>query len=84
MQSAGKGILTIKERTMNPIDYWYKKYIALKECERIPKRELTWHDVEQIILAESNILAEGATIEKFPTAKDYYSEVLRRFYEMKK
>lgn len=48
------------------------------------KNELTWQDVEQIILAESNILAEGATIEKFPTAKDYYSEVLRRFYEIKK
>ena len=48
------------------------------------KNELTWQDVEQIILAESNILAEGATIEKFPTAKDYYSEILRRFNETKK
>lgn len=64
---------------MNPVDYWYKKYIALKECERIPKPELTWEDIMTIDVFINNLSAEKGT----RTLKEYYEEVLRRFNEAK-
>ena len=65
---------------MNPIDYWYKRYIALKECERIPKPELTWEDIMLIDVFLHNVSDEKCTTSTI----DYYNEVLRRFNEAKK
>ena len=69
---------------MNPIDYWYKKYIELKECERIPKPELTWKDVRKL----SNIIDNMMDIEpnehpEWIQEEGFYTEVLRRFNEAK-
>lgn len=64
---------------MNPIDYWYKKYIALKECERIPKPELTWQDIMTIDVFLHRVSDEKCT----KTIGEYYKEVLRRFNEAK-
>lgn len=66
---------------MNPIDYWYKKYIALKECERIPKPELTWVDVWDIVY---QYLAVNREPEFHDDVKTCCEETLRRFYEHKK
>lgn len=58
---------------MNPIDYWYKKYIALKECK------LTWEDMMTIDVFLHNVSDEKCTTSTI----DYYKEVLRRFNELK-
>lgn len=69
---------------MNPIDYWYKKYIALKECERIPKPELTWEDVKAIVNIADSMLTHTAWDEiDYPDERKYYEEVLRRFNGLK-
>lgn len=71
---------------MNPIDYWYKKYIALKECERMPKQELTWEDVKAIVNIADQLLdnAEMRIAVSNHSEKEYYEEVLKRFNEAKK
>ena len=72
---------------MNPIDYWYKKYIALKECERIPKPELTWEDIKTIhhIAEELKEYLDVGIITPFCASEEsFYTEVLRRFNEAKK
>ena len=58
---------------MNPIDYWYKKYIALKECK------LTWEDMMTIDVFLHNVSDEKQAL----TIKEYYKEVLKRFNEAK-
>ncbi len=58
---------------MNPIDYWYKKYIALKECK------LTWEDIMTIDVLLQDISDEKCTVG----LKEYYEVVLRRFNELK-
>lgn len=69
---------------MNPIDYWYKKYIELKECERIPKPELTWEDVKAIVSIADSMLTHTAWDEiDYPDERKYYEEVLRRYNELK-
>ena len=69
---------------MNPIDYWYKKYIALKECEMIPKPELTWEDMKAIVNIADSMLTNTAWDEiDYPDERKYYDEVLRRFNEYK-
>lgn len=64
---------------MNPIDYWYKKYIALKECERIPKPKLTWEDIMAIDAYLHYVREEKCTTD----LSGYYKEVLKRFNEAK-
>ena len=64
---------------MNPIDYWYKKYIALKECERIPKSELTWEDIMTIDVLLQDISDEKCTVG----LKEFYEEGLRRYNKLK-
>lgn len=66
-------------KEINPIDYWYKKYIALKERERISKPELTWEDMMTIDVLLHDISDEKCTIR----LKEFYKEVLRRFNEAK-
>ena len=71
---------------MNPIDYWYKKYIALKECERIPKPELTWEDVKKIVRIADHLMYSAEALvdtENRIGIQPYYEEVLRRFNEAK-
>ena len=73
---------------INPIDYWYKKYIALKECERIPKPELAWQDIKTIIAIEGNIYIEAGNdqhkvVENYDTEEKFYGEILRRFNKTK-
>ena len=69
---------------MNAIDYWYKKYMALKETERIPKPELTCEDIKTIvqILADSDWY--DFEINGKLWSKEFYEEVLKRFKEAKK
>ena len=69
---------------MNAIDYWYKKYMALKETERIPKPELTWEDIKTIvkILADSDWY--DFEISNKLWSQEFYEEVLKRFKEAKK
>ena len=69
---------------MNPIDYWYKKYMALKETERIPKPELTWEDIAKIdalILEANNEFA--VDYSKEISREQFYTEVLNRFNKSK-
>ena len=69
---------------MNPIDYWYKKYIALKECERIPKPELTIADLELLhtfLYAVKNNKQGCFTFTRL--SDEQYQEVLRRFNEQR-
>jgi hypothetical protein len=66
---------------MNAIDYWYKKYMALKETERIQKPDLTWEDIKIIvkILADSDWY--DFEINGKLWSKEFYEEVLKRFKE---
>ncbi len=65
---------------MNPIDYWYKKYIALKECKKVSKSELTWEDMMTI-----NVLLQDVSDKKCTVGlKEFYEEVLRRFNGLNK
>lgn len=73
---------------MNPIDYWYQKYMALKETERIPKPELTREDIKNIVETADMMVSEvnrssQELIQKYPTEKAYYTEVLNRFNKLK-
>lgn len=69
---------------MNAIDYWYKKYMALKETERIPKPELTWEDIKTIvqILADSDWY--DFEISNKLWSQEFYEEVLKRYLEARK
>lgn len=69
---------------INPIDYWYKKYIALKECERIPKPELTIADVYRIHVFLCAVKHNKQGAFTFQRLKDeQYQEVLDRFNKAK-
>lgn len=69
---------------INPIDYWYKKYIALKECERIPKPELTVADIERIHVFIYAVKNNKQGVFTFTRLKDeQYQEVLERFNKAK-
>ena len=71
---------------MNAIDYWYKKYMALKETERIPKPELTWEDAQLLhIITEKYLRELDKRIEAFPSSsQEVFEEILRRYKEAKK
>lgn len=66
---------------MNAIDYWYKKYMALKETERIPKPELTWEDIKTIVQILSDSDWYDFEINGKLWSKEFYEEVLKRFKE---
>ena len=65
---------------MNPIDYWYKKYMALKETERTPKPGLTWKDVKDLCDCFMNVSLESNLPAR---SKEFYTEVLNRFNKSK-
>lgn len=70
---------------MNAIDYWYKKYMALKEVERIPKPELTIKDLELLHVFLYAVKNNKQGIFTFTRLSDeQYEEVLKRFKEAKK
>lgn len=69
---------------MNAIDYWYKKYIALKETGRIPKPELTWEDIKTIVQILTDSDWYDFEINGKLWSKEFYEEVLKRFKEAKK
>lgn len=74
----------LEKNKMNAIDYWYKKYMALKEIERIPKPELTWEDIAKIdalILEANNEFA--VDYSKEISREQFYTEVLNRFNKSK-
>ena len=53
------------------------------------RNELTWQDVKAIIAIEGDIYIEGGNdpskvVETYDTEEKFYSEILRRFNEMKK
>ena len=78
----------MEKNKVNAIDYWYKKYMALKETERIPKPELTWEDIKTIVETADMMVSEvnrssQELIQKYPTEKAYYTEVLNRFNKSK-
>ena len=57
---------------MNPIDYWYQKYLKARQ-------ELTWEDMMTIDVLLQDISDEKCTVG----LKEFYKEVLRRFNEAK-
>lgn len=71
----------MEKNKVNAIDYWYKKYMALKEIERIPKPELTWEDIQTI----DNIVVDMARNTNWPLRGQevFYTEVLQRFAKLK-
>lgn len=70
---------------MNAIDYWYKKYMALKEVERIPKPELTIKDLELLHVFLYAVKNNKQGVFTFTRLSDeQYQEVLKRFKEAKK
>lgn len=71
----------MEKNKVNAIDYWYKKYMALKETERIPKPELTWEDIQTI----DNIVVDMARNTDWPLRGQevFYTEVLQRFAKLK-
>ena len=61
---------------MNPIDYWYQKYL---------KEKLTWEDVKAIVTIADSMLTHTAwDAIDWPDEQKYYEEVLCRFNEQKK
>lgn len=70
---------------MNAIDYWYKKYMALKEVERIPKPELTIKDLELLHVFLYAVKNNKQGVFTFTRLSDeQYEEVLKRFQEARK
>lgn len=63
---------------MNPIDYWYQKYL---------KEKLTWEDIKTIERLINEVSSEYLDVffveGKRVTDEVYYSEILRRFNEQK-
>ena len=57
---------------MNPIDYWYQRYL---------KEKLTWKDIEMIVRIIFDVRIEMRTFDL--TGEDYCKEVLRRFNEQR-
>lgn len=55
---------------MNPIDYWYQKYL---------KEKLTWEDIKTICDIEVSLYPKGVELY----SQEYYEEVLKRFNELK-
>ncbi len=69
---------------MNAIDYWYKKYMALKETERIPKPELTIQDIELLHTFLYAVKNNKHGVFTFTRLSDeQYQEVLNRFNKSK-
>ena len=71
---------------MNHIDYWYKKYIALKECEKMLKPELTWQDIAKILSIYELEISSG-NISRYGDASDLKpisERILVRFNELPK
>ena len=63
---------------MNPIDYWYQKYLKEKlTCEDIKTIERLINEVSSEYL--DVFFVEGKRV----TDEVYYSEILRRFNEQK-
>ena len=61
---------------MNPIDYWYQKYL---------REKLTWEDVKAIVTIADSMLTHTAwDAIDWPDEQKYYEEVLRRFNEQRK
>ena len=61
---------------MNPIDYWYQKYL---------KEKLTCEDVQAIVIIADSMLTHTAwDAIDWPDEQKYYEEVLRRFNEQRK
>lgn len=56
---------------MNPIDYWYQKYL---------KEKLTWEDIKTICDIEVSLYPNGVELY----SQEYYEEVLKRFLEQRK
>lgn len=74
----------LEKNKMNAIDYWYKKYMALKETERIPKPELTIQDIELLhtfLYAVKNNKHGAFTFTRL--SDEQYLEVLNRFNKSK-
>lgn len=60
---------------VNPIDYWYQKYL---------KEKLTWEDVKAIVTIADSMLTHTAwDAIDWPDEQKYYEEVLRRFNEQR-
>ena len=68
---------------MNAIDYWYKKYMALKETERIQKPELTWEDMRRIIRIDEEMMDDPEAHPEWMEEQPFYEEMLRRFMQIK-
>ena len=60
---------------MNPIDYWYQKYL---------KEKLTWRDIADIDAIIHAVDNEHLFTYGKSTAKEVYEEVLKRFNEQRK
>lgn len=61
---------------MNPIDYWYQKYL---------KEKFTWEDIKAIVTIADSMLTHTAwDAIDWPDEQKYYEEVLRRFNEQRK
>ena len=61
---------------MNPIDYWYQKYL---------REKLTWEDVKAIVTIADSMLTHTAwDAIDWPDEQKYYEEVLHRFNEIRK
>ena len=58
-------------KNMNPIDYWYQKYL---------KEKLTWEDVKAICDIDMSLYPRG--IELY--SKEYYEKVLQEFNAQRK
>ena len=56
---------------MNPIDYWYQKYL---------KEKLTWEDIKFIVQTFHKVVAESDDI----SSDEAYCETLKRFNEQRK
>lgn len=61
---------------MNPIDYWYQKYL---------KEKLTWEDVMLFRLLFDTADANQAlgALKVQPMTREYYEFILQEFYKKK-
>lgn len=59
---------------MNPIDYWYQKYL---------KEKLTWKDIKTILQIVTKTDWYDFEISGKLWSQEFYEEVLKRFNEAK-